>query len=62
MLDLDHVGTEIGELLRAQRSGDDPREVDHADPFERRGVARDDRTYAGNAMTERLMTPRFINS
>ena len=24
MLDLDHVGTEIGELLRAQRSGDDP--------------------------------------
>ena len=36
VLDLDHVGAEVGELLRAQRPGDDPREVEHADPLERR--------------------------
>jgi hypothetical protein len=35
-LDLDHVGAEVGQQPRAERSGDDPGEVEQADARERR--------------------------
>ena len=35
MLDLDHVGAEHGQLVGGERPGQDVRDVDHADAFER---------------------------
>ena len=35
LLDLDHFGAKIGEQLRRPRPGKHPRQVEHADPFER---------------------------
>ena len=40
VLDLYDVGAEVGELLRAERPGDDAREIEDADAGER-GVRRD---------------------
>ena len=40
VLDLDHVGAEIGQLLGAEGAGDDPGEVDDPDPGQRRRCGR----------------------
>src|SRR4029077_6382370 len=35
VFDLDDVGAQVSELLRAQRAGDDAREIEHANTLER---------------------------
>ena len=40
VLDLDHVGAEVGEIERADRARQQPRQVEHADALERGGGVR----------------------
>ena len=40
VLDLDDVGAEVGEVERADRAGQEPRQVEHADARERGRVVR----------------------
>ena len=58
-LDLDHLGSEVGERARAEWPGEHPREVDHADALERRcGPLPLDRRGglgAGRGVEERLV-------
>jgi hypothetical protein len=38
-LQLDHVGAEVGEVLAAERAGDDPAHVQHLQPVQPPGMA-----------------------
>ena len=65
-LDLDHVRTEIREQATRERSGDEPREVEHADATEWMGLRRrfgvGDGIDAARAALHDEMTPSFRDS